>query len=212
MAKKISKSGIIWTIIFVISIGVLIGSLWFSRTYSLVPIKGSSMESTFVDGDVVLCRNKAKVNRGDVVIISGEGVRTTSDGEEEYLLIKRVIAVSGDTIKFSGGKVYLKKSGETEFIELVEDYIKEPNSTFYPDATDALDNAESAEILIGENELYYLGDNRKVSHDSRASDFGTCTVEQIVGVVSNKMIEKKETTKKYYQFTQKIVSFFRKGD
>lgn len=109
MAKKISKGGIIWTIIFVFSIGVLVGSLWFSRAYSLVPIIGSSMENTFVDGDVVLCKNNAKVNRGDVVIISGEGVRQTVEGEEQFLIIKRVIAIAGDTIKFSDGNVYLKR-------------------------------------------------------------------------------------------------------
>ena len=211
MLKK-SKGTIAFIIFFILALVIFLASFYFTRNYSLVPISGSSMENTFSDGDVVLCKNKAEINRGDVVIISGEGVRNTADGEQPYLLIKRVIALAGDTVKFSDGNLYLKTSGETEFILQVENYIKEQNSTFYPDATDYTNTDESGEILIGENQVFYLGDNRKVSHDSRAEDFGTCTREQIVGVVSQKMIERKESTKKYYEFTRKVLSFFNKGE
>lgn len=200
---------IIWAIVFAMTIAIVAYSIYFTRSYSLVPIKGSSMENTFVDGDVVLAKNSSKVNRGDVVIISGEG-KTTINGS--YLIIKRVIAIGGDTVKFMDGKVYLKKAGETEFSIIEEEYIKEQDSTFFPDATNEEDVEESEEITVDEGEIFYLGDNRKVSHDSRSPDFFTCKQEQIVGVVSEKMIEKKESTKKYYNFTKNIQSIFNKGE
>lgn len=65
--------------------------------------------------------------------------------------IKRVIGVSGDTVRISDGKVYLNGK------ELDESYAL--GNTFPRGVTD--------EWTVGDGEMFVLGDNRAVSQDSR---------------------------------------------
>lgn len=153
-------------------------TLLYLNTYvfACVIVKGPSMENTMFTDDVLIINVKEKGDYGDIVVINGE----KSNGEK---IIKRIIAKGGDSIKFSGGYVYLKKSSETEFTKLDEPYIKRQGTTYYPSVTSSSDIAESAVIYIPEGEVYYLGDNRTNSSDSRSS-FGTCSVSQIWGTVT----------------------------
>ncbi len=95
--------------------------------------------------------------------------------ETEYSVVKRVIGIEGDTIKIEKGSVYLKKTGESEFKRLEEDYLDEWIETNpiegYP-----------REWVCGQGEIFYLGDNRLDSEDSRVD--GCCKVENVEGVVS----------------------------
>lgn len=129
-----------------------------------IEVDGPSMEDTLHTGDVLCVNKREKAGYGDVVIIEGE----KSGGE---CLIKRVIAREGDTLVIEGGYVY--RNGE----KLKEDYVKEQGKTYV--------NSSPArwETTIPAGEVFYMGDNRAVSADSRSS-FGTCKEEQIVGVVS----------------------------
>jgi signal peptidase I len=68
----------------------------------------------------------------------------------EIVLIKRVIATEGDTIKIEEGIVYL--NGKV----LEEKYIKEKQKP---------DNIE--EMKLKKDEFYAMGDNRNNSSDSR---------------------------------------------
>lgn len=203
--RKTDKS---LSVFFAFVIVVLSLSLLFSLNYTFVPIAGSSMENTFDNGDAVLVSLNKEVERGDVIIIKGEKVEQINGKTVSCLIIKRVIAVGGDTVKFSDGDVYLKKSGETGFTRLKEAYVKEANSTFYPYADDPTCTDESEEIVIPEGEYFYLGDNRTNSRDSRTEEYSTCKESQIVGVVTERSIKNKQATKSLYDFTQKIYSFF----
>ena len=61
-------------------------------------------------------------------------------------------------------------------------YFKEVGKTFYPDKNDPTDIA-TWEITIPQGEIFYLGDNRQGSSDSRYPEFSTCKQEQVVAVV-----------------------------
>ena len=67
--------------------------------------------------------------RGDVVVITPH-----VDRSREYY-IKRVIALPGDTIRFSSGAVYIKENASEKFIELYEPYLSLANSghTYLPE-------------------------------------------------------------------------------
>jgi signal peptidase I len=107
--------------------------------------------------------NKTKVAQvKDIVIIKDEKPNSN------ILLIKRVIAnTEGDHIEFMQGKVVL--NGEV---------LDEPYAI-----GNTYDYNNMGTIVLGKNEVFYLGDNRENSYDSR--QYGGCTNEQILGVVEN---------------------------
>ena len=85
-----------------------------------------------------------------------------NDDEKNYW-IKRVIGEAGDTIEFKNGRVY--RNGT----ELVEIYIKE--EMVVPFET----------IVVPENYIFVMGDNRNGSMDSR--EIGPIPKENVLGKV-----------------------------
>ena len=186
------KSGIIFgtvasILLLIIVCWVFISNLVFIR----VMVDGPSMQPTLYGGtaideyDIVFANVIRKPSYGDIIIISGE--------KENDWLIKRAIAFGGDTVKIKGGYVYLKKAGETDFTQLEEPYLAQQGITFYPSVTDSHNTLEHT-WAIGEGQIFYLGDNRMHSADSRSS-FGTCDKSQIVGVVSEFAVKMKGVNK-----------------
>ncbi len=160
--KKGKKIGKFFTVLLFVLIVFLASALITSlvmkaKGYFLVTVDGPSMEDTIKDNDKLVALKGAKINSGDIIIISGE---------KSYELIKRAIAFSGDTVEIKDGKVYV--NGE----ELDEPYAK--------GVTKEIDGNVS--WTIEEGEIFYLGDNRENSIDSRSS-LGVCTTGQVEGVV-----------------------------
>lgn len=158
------------------------------------------MSPTLKTGDVVLVNVYNTPRRGDVIVISGEK-------ENGDWLIKRAIATGGDSVKIEGGKVYLKKAGDAEFAELNEPYLAKQGITFYPNVNDGGDTAPKI-WEVEEGCVFYLGDNRRASHDSRAADFGTCTEEQVVGTVSDLAIKLRGINTFFESISQRINALF----
>lgn len=83
-------------------------------------------------------------------------------GKESY--IKRVIALPGEHIQIYDGKVYI--NGE----ELQESYLQ-------PQVTTTVDHSAYYDLVVPENCVFVMGDNRPESTDSRA--FGCIPLEKI---------------------------------
>jgi signal peptidase I len=92
--------------------------------------------------------------RGDIVVID-----LPEAGPE--LLIKRVIAMPGETISSRGGQVYI--DGEP----LAEPYITSPGGRDIP------------EQVVPPLHVFVMGDNRQFSNDSR--NFGPVPIDDIIG-------------------------------
>lgn len=185
--------GILTAILLIILANIVfVSNFVFIKVY----IQGRSMYPTLKTGEVVMVNTYRAPDYGEVIVISGE----KDNGD---WLIKRAIAFGGDTVRIEGGYVYLKKSGETEFTKLDEPYLAEGVIT--PSSL----SPKSMALRVWEIEedgVFYLGDNRTNSSDSRSefgSEFGTCNRSQIVGVVSDFAIK----TKGINTFFGQIASF-----
>ena len=133
-------------------------------------VSGDSMKNTLVDGDVLVYNKVKSPQVGDIVVID----------KGEYWIIKRVIAKTGDVVKISDGKLYVNDM-ETS---ITEDYA---TGELYSDVYSK--TFEEKVWVIGENEYFYLGDNRSVSVDSREN--GPVGREKILGVVGGYAIATK---------------------
>lgn len=126
------------------------------RTYIATPVRvdGNSMRKTLADGDILLLYKMAKFERNDIIVLD--------EKEDNEIIIKRIIALPGETIKIQNGKIYIND--------------KEYNDEFaYGDTSDY------EQVTLGENEYFILGDNRLISKDSRY--FGTITEDEIIGKI-----------------------------
>ncbi len=125
-------------------------------------VSGQSMSPTLSDQDQLLIVNLTnKYQRGDIVVI-GRG--------SEKTLIKRIIAMEGDTIdiNFQTGQVFL--NGEL----LQEPYVAEPTYLSYGDGP-------TFPVTVPTGYAFVMGDNRNDSLDSRSGEVGLIPVQSIIG-------------------------------
>lgn len=129
-------------------------------------VDGESMLPTLCNGERLVISNLFyEPAPGDIVVLCGE-----ADREEGRNLIKRIIAVGGQTIDidFETGEVTV--DGEV----LDEPYILERTH---------LDEGTELPLTVPEGEVFVMGDNRNASRDSRSLSVGTVKEEYIVGRV-----------------------------
>lgn len=166
--QKADPWNAVFAIVCCLLIALLLLDFVFVRDFFGVEISGVSMENTLDSGDWLYADKTAEPKRGDIVIIDVSAYR------EEFRfsgdnIIKRLIGMEGDAIRITGGKVYRRLAGTEEFVLLKEDYALD--ATF----------SERTEIEVGEGEIFFLGDNRRNSTDSRA--VGCLKKTDIKGVV-----------------------------
>lgn len=174
-ASIIKKEILDWVI--TICVALLIAFILKTFFLTIANVKGPSMLPTLRDGDILYV-NKFMYTpeKGDVVIVDMES-RIGPDNPERYH-VKRVIATEGDTLYIDQetGDVYIND------VIIDEPYIN--NSTInrgsYLEGL-AMQGEFSREnpLVIGENEVFVMGDNRQRSLDCREN--GPYTVDMIEG-------------------------------
>lgn len=125
-------------------IGFCCAYMFFISVLSLFIVSGESMYPTFYDGDVLKCEKVTGgtiINRGDVVIFDCQMKK----------LVKRVVAISGDTVFIKDGILYVNDAPSVYNFDDPIEYaglLEEP-------------------ITVKPQEYVCLGDNRNNSSDSR---------------------------------------------
>ncbi len=137
-------------------------------------ISGPSMETTMFSDNRVLVSKLAyrlgEIDRGDVVVFD----RAIANGNEIQHddLIKRVIALGGETVSISKCVVFI------DGVELAEPYLPK-RDTEMTDPADRCSTVDMEEIILENDEIFLMGDNRPQSFDSRM--FGPIKKDLIIG-------------------------------
>lgn len=129
-------------------------------------IKESSMQPTLYENDYIFLSKQAynlfgDPEYGDIIVFHSD--IDNVDGKKKDL-IKRVIGLPGDVISVSDGVVYRNDE------PLEEPYTMEDYTT-----------GQVFDYEVQEGQMYVMGDNRRVSLDSRSEDIGTVSMDEILG-------------------------------
>ena len=127
-----------------------------------VTVDGRSMVPTLEDGDKLIVQHLMYTPaRGDIVVIDSQSLGKP--------LIKRVIACGGDTIDIDFNSGTVTVNGEV----LHEDYIK--------DLTQLDEGGQTYPVTVPSGYYFVMGDNRMDSLDSRSSQVGLVSEDEIMG-------------------------------
>lgn len=168
--KRCSIWNSVLVVVCALLFALLLLDLVFVRQYMVVQVSGRSMEVTLYDGDVLYADRFAVPERGDIVIINVSPYRETMGFQGDFI-IKRLIALEGDSVLCEEHTVYVRRAGTEDFIPLDEPY------------TGGFLTGDFREVKVGEGEIFFLGDHRTNSTDSRAAGVGCLKYTDIAGVV-----------------------------
>ena len=156
-----------------------------------VSVDGHSMDPTLQHQEKLVMFKTTSIDRFDIVVAS----ETDSDGKEK-LIVKRVVGMPGDTIRYENDVLYINDQEVDEpYLDeylaafqkdkLQEEYaynkqfqaVAQAAQAFTQDANGSVDFS----LTVPEGQYYLLGDDRLVSLDSRS--VGTFARDNIKGEV-----------------------------
>ena len=162
VAEKFDLKKEIFTWVETLIISLIVVTIIITFVGRIVTVNGISMEPTLHGGDRIITTSiHGDYQYNDIVTIRRK---------DDTALVKRVIALEGDTvdIDFETGSVYVNG------MLLDEPFINEP--TFNP-----IHFREP--VVVPEGHVFVMGDNRNHSDDSRSSKIGMIDERNIFGKV-----------------------------
>jgi len=145
----------IYSLLVVAAVAVLVATIWLP----VLQIYGSSMTPTLNESDIVVSVKGSEFEQGDLIAFY----------MGNKILVKRVIALPGQTVDMDeDGTIYVDGKA------LDEPYLTEKS---YGDANIELP------YQVPDNRYFCVGDHRSTSVDSRHTEIGCISEEQIVGKI-----------------------------
>ena len=194
-AKEDAKTTAFYLIVMIVIFAVLFFRAYWVSSFEGVIVSGNSMRNTLYSGEQLLMRKTdgSDAERGDVIVVYVGGYAEFNDGGDTQYLIKRLIAIEGDRVRCEDGAVEICYAGTDVWETLDEPYAYYTNSAEY----------DFAEYTVGEGEVFFLGDNRNHSQDSRYQE-GFSRLDRlykrsdIVGIVPQWAIERQALLEKIF--------------
>ncbi len=163
-AEKPAKKGWVFFYEWVDSVmgAIVLIFLLFTFLFRPVGVDGTSMVPTLHDKDwVAISGFNAAPKRGDIVVV-------TQPNDVHEPLIKRVIALGGETVDINFVKHEIRINGKL----IDEPYIAEPTTRFFD---------VSFPVTVPDGFVFVMGDNRNNSLDSRSTAVGFIDERYILG-------------------------------
>ncbi|MEH6945036.1 signal peptidase I [Bacillus sp. JJ722] len=162
MEKNYKNGWISWIKVFLLALFLVI----FSRHFLFLPttVQGASMSPTLDNQNKVLINKVSSIKRFDTIVFNAP------DSNNNY--IKRVIGFPGDRIEMKNDILYINDK------RFEEDYLSNMKENLVPNETLTEDFLIE---IVPDDSLFVLGDNRRVSKDSRI--FGFIPMSSVIGKV-----------------------------
>ena len=163
--EKRSFSRLAVELVSIIASAIVAIMIIFTFVFRIVGVSGPSMMNTLIDGDwLMVSAFISEPERGDIVIV-------TQPNAFHEPIVKRVIAIEGDTIDIDFETATVKVNGKV----INEPYLGSPTTTD--------EGAWQYPLTLKENQVFVMGDNREHSSDSRSPDIGLIDENYILGQV-----------------------------
>jgi len=144
-------------------------------------VDGGSMLPTLEDAQfLAITHIYSELRHNDIVVVYAKDIDGYGQGRA---VIKRVIGLPGDVISIDtqSGKVF--RNGSALPIEYKNGLVYEDGHIISDLTRSRSDMPEDAELIVPENSLFIMGDNRNSSKDSRDSSVGMVDENYVIGRV-----------------------------
>ena len=145
-------------VVLIVLLAWYVSAYW----YQLLLIQGESMEPAFHNLQIVLLKKyitSPEIERGDVVAFECSGLSS--------VLVKRVVALPGDTIVIKDEILYV--NGEV--------------SPIYKGRAFSYAGVLKNELIVPSDCFIVIGDNIQKSKDSRYEEVGTVSFKDVIGKI-----------------------------
>ena len=175
--RTADRKNTLFTVFVLVVIALAVLRIAFNVTYVKVYVVGYSMESTLTGvpdaryrgGDYVYAFRDHNPRHGDIVVVK----------TDEKPIIKRVVALGGDSVELREGVLYLNDKVKEEPYVLAENNTPSENNY--------------NKVKVPQGYMFCLGDNRNVSVDSRSEKYGFISLNNIIGIVADWSMSCKST-------------------
>ena len=156
------KRSVVWAYVKVLLVALLLAFVIRAYVFDITKVEGLSMYPTLADNDNLITSKitylLSEPERGDIIVFDAPDT-----AGEDY--VKRIIGLPNEEITIERGMVYI--NGEL----LDEPYL---NGVY---------TEGDIKMVIPDGFYFVMGDNRDISRDSRISDVGVISIDQIHGKV-----------------------------
>lgn len=162
-----------YSVLFVLLLSILAFRVYWTQSFLGIIVDGESMNETLYHGEKLMARYTTetyKAQRGDIIVVYVGDIleyqqlnQNKPEETQTKYLIKRLIAVEGDKVRCRDGQISICYAGTSKYVPLDEPYAYySMDKQFY----------DFEEYVVHEGEIFFLGDNRYNSCDSRYKEEG----------------------------------------